>query len=37
MSKRMKTFTKIISLILVVIMFIEASPTSALAALVSDV
>ena len=37
MSKRMKTFTKIISLILVVIMFIEASPMSALAALVANV
>lgn len=37
MSKQLKTFTKIISLILVVIMFIEASPTSALAVLVADV
>ncbi len=37
MSKRMKTFTKIISLILVVILFIEASPMSALAALVANV
>lgn len=37
MSKQMKTFTKIISLILVVIMFAETCPMSALAALVADV
>ena len=37
MSKRIKTFTKIISVILVVIMFAETCPLSALAALVTDV
>ena len=37
MSKRLKTVTKIISLILTVIMILEVSPTSALAAFVTNI